>query len=212
MKALIVLSGGIDSTVALAYALSEGRDCIALSFDYNQRHRVELEYASKIAKFYDIPHKILKLPSWDAEQTSLLLNDSPVPTHRTREDIAAGGVAPTYVPARNTLFLAYAIAYAELENAGEIYFGANADDCIPYPDCRPAFFEAFGEVARHATKQAAEGNPPRIIAPLLGLKKSEVISLGKKLGAPLEYTFSCYSPTANQDPCGVCDACRLKSF
>lgn len=210
MKAIILLSGGIDSAVVLAYAQNEGRECYAISFDYGQRHRVELEYAAKLAQIYSVPHKVLRLTTWGAEQSSALMNSGQVPTNRTREEIAEAGIAPTYVPARNTLFLSYAIAIAEVEHAGEIYCGSNADDCIPYPDCRPSFFDAFQQVANHATKQAAEGNPPKIIAPLIGLKKNEVIQLGKKLGVPLEYTFSCYAPTEDHSPCNACDACRLR--
>ncbi len=210
MKAIVLLSGGIDSAVCLAYALSEGRTCAALSFDYGQRHRVELEYAAKLCAFYGIPHRILKLPSWGAEEFSSLLNSSTVPAHRTVEEIASGGIAPTYVPARNTLFLAYALAIAEVEEAREIYCGSNADDCLPYPDCRPAFFQAFQQVAHYATKQAAEGTPPKIVTPLIGLKKSEVILLGKKLGVPLQMTFSCYAPIEGRIACGICDACRLR--
>ncbi|MFA6915265.1 MAG: 7-cyano-7-deazaguanine synthase QueC [Parachlamydiales bacterium] len=210
MKAIILLSGGVDSAVALAYALSEGRECIALSFDYGQRHRTELDSAAKISQFYNIPHIVLQLPSWGAEAVSLLLSNQPVPTNRTKEEIEQSGVAPTYVPARNTIFLSYGIAVAEVHGAYEIYIGSNADDHFPYPDCRPAYFEAFQQVANLATKQGIEGRPSKIIAPFVGLKKHEVIALGKRLGSPLELTFSCYAPTAENAPCGVCDACRLR--
>lgn len=210
MKAIILLSGGVDSAVVLAYALAEGRECIAISFDYGQRHITELESAAKIAQFYHIPHKVLKLPSWGAEDKSLLLSNQAVPTHRTAEEISSGGIAPTYVPARNTIFLSFAVACAEVHDAYEIYIGSNADDHNPYPDCRPAFIDAFQQVANLGTKQGVEGRPPKIIVPLIGLKKREVIDLGKRLGAPLELTFSCYAPAKDNSACGVCDACRLR--
>lgn len=209
MKAIILLSGGVDSTVALAYALREGRECHAVSFDYGQRHKIELESAAKIAQFYGVPHTILTLPSWGAEAMSSLLSDAPVPTHRTKEEMESQGVTSTYVPARNTIFLSYGIAFAEVHQAYEIYFGSNADDFAPYPDCRPVFFEAFQQVANCATKQG-ETQPVKIVTPLIGLKKSEVIALGQKLKAPLEMTFSCYAPQRDGSPCQVCDACRLR--
>lgn len=209
MKAIILLSGGIDSTVCLAKALSEGKECIGLTFDYGQRHHVELEHARLIANYYSIRQIELKLPSWGAEKSSSLMTHKTVPTGRTVLEIAAAGVAPTYVPARNTLFLAYALAIAEVENADEIHIGSNADDSIPYPDCRPSFFAAFQEVARYATKQAIESKPPRIVTPLSDLTKCEVITFGKKINAPLEITFSCYAPTPTGTPCGLCDACML---
>lgn len=210
MKAIILLSGGIDSAVCLAYALAEGRECIGLTFDYDQRHQIEIKHAHAIAEYYSIENLVIKLPNWGADKTShLMSNKFIVPQGRTLAEISSSGIAPTYVPARNTLFLAYGLAIAEVENAYEIYIGSNADDCKPYPDCRPAFFEAFQEVAKYATKQAVEIKPPKIIAPLVGLTKAQVIRLGKKLAAPLELTFSCYSPTEKGSPCGECDACIL---
>ncbi len=209
MRAIVLLSGGVDSAVTLAYALVEGRQCIALTFAYGQRNRVELNSAKAIAEYYHVPHRQITISSWGAESSSALLSESRVPQNRTHQEIAEGGIAPTYVPARNTLFLSYALAVAEVENAFEIYFGANADDCLPYPDCRPPYFSAFQEVARYATKQAVEIRPPKIITPMIGLQKSQVIGLGKKLGVPLELTFSCYAPTVEGKQCGLCDACML---
>lgn len=209
-KAIILLSGGIDSTVCLALAKKKNQSCIGLSFDYGQRHRVELKSAAMIANHYCIPHIVLKLPSWGGERSSSLLNNEAVPQDRSMDAIASHGVAPTYVPARNTLFLSYAIAVAETNNAQEIVFGANADDCIPYPDCRPGFFEAMQKVADQATKQSVEGSPPKIITPLIHLTKKDIVVLGQNLNVPFDLTFSCYSPTDEGQPCKRCDACMLR--
>ena len=207
-KAVILLSGGLDSTVVLALALAQGRQCSALSFDYAQRHREELERAQKIAAYYEIPHRIISIDPLTFGQSSLV-SDLEAPCSRTPEQIASQGTPNTYVPARNTLFLAYALGQCELLQAHEIHFGANCLDG-PYPDCRPAYLEAFQQVICLATKQAVENCPPQLITPLLYWNKSEIIRQGLALKAPLELTLSCYRPSESGSPCQTCDACILR--
>ncbi len=208
-KAIILLSGGLDSTVILALALAQGRQCFALSFDYAQRHHEELKCAQKIAGYYDIPHRIISIDSLAFGQSSLV-SDLEAPYLRTPEQIATQGTPNTYVPARNTLFLAYALGQCELLQANEIHFGANCLDG-PYPDCRPAYLEAFQQLICLATKQAVENRPPQLITPLLHWDKSEIIRQGLALKAPLELTLSCYRPLISDLPCQTCDACTLRN-
>ncbi|ADI38600.1 7-cyano-7-deazaguanine synthase [Waddlia chondrophila 2032/99] len=208
MKAIVLLSGGIDSTVVLAMAQSLGRECTALSFDYGQRHKVELEHAAHIAHYYKVPQIIINISPACFENTALV-NALNVPKNRTLDEISKGGIPSTYVPARNTLFLAYAAGQAEIMNAEEIHCGPNLLDRNCYPDCRPEFYSAFQQVLASATKQGAEGNPPRIVTPLINWDKNRIVQEGRKLGAPLDTTFSCYSPSAGK-ACGMCDACILR--
>jgi 7-cyano-7-deazaguanine synthase len=209
MTAIVLLSGGLDSTVSLAIALKNGRKCHALGFDYGQRHRVELEYAQKIADYYGVPYRIICIDS-SLFETSSLVSDLSVPKNRSKEQIFSGKIPNTYVPARNTLFLAYAMGQAELLNAQEIYAGPNALDAC-YPDCKPAFLQAFQAVLNVATKQAAEGSPPQLITPLVLWDKAEIIRQGRALGIPFHMTFSCYDPLPTKEACGVCDACVLRA-
>jgi 7-cyano-7-deazaguanine synthase len=209
MKAIILFSGGIDSTVILADALSKGRDCLALSFDYGQRHRVELEQAKKIAKIYGVPHRIIHIDPQTFDQSSLV-NEADVPINRTAEDIESGGIPSTYVPARNTLFLSYALGQAEIFEAQEIYIGCNKDDRLPYPDCRPAFIEAFQALIATATKQSVTAKPPKLVAPLLDMTKKDIVEKGRTLKVPLEMTHSCYNPDRIGDPCYACGACIIR--
>ena len=209
MKAVILFSGGLDSTVVLALALEKKRDCYALSFDYGQKHRIELESAKRITQHYAVPHQITPISSPHFSHSSLVSNHSP-PKNRSQEAIEKEGVPSTYVPARNTLFLAYALGQAEFIEAEEIYFGPNILDYHPYPDCRPEFIEAFQGVMNVATKQATH-SPPRLITPLIHWNKEEIITEGRRLNAPLHLSFSCYSPTSEGDPCDCCDACLLRS-
>lgn len=208
MKAIVLLSGGIDSTVVLAMAMKSGRDCLALSFDYGQRHKIELDHASRIAKNYGIPQKVIAISPACFEQTSLV-NEIEAPRNRAPDQIANGGIPSTYVPARNTLFLAYAAGQAEIHNAEEIHCGPNLLDRNPYPDCRPEFYSAFQQVLSFATRQGAEGRPPRILTPLIRWDKKRIVQEARKLGAPLEMTFSCYCPEQGS-ACGSCDACVLR--
>ncbi len=208
MKAIVLLSGGIDSTVVLAMAKAAGRECIALSFDYGQKHAVELEHAKEIAQHYSVPQKIIQISPACFEKTSLV-NEIEAPKNRTAHEIADGGIPSTYVPARNTLFLAYAAGQAEILNANEIHCGPNLLDRNPYPDCRPEFYTAFQQLLSFATKQGAEGCPPRIVTPLIDWDKNRIVEEARKLNAPLEKTFSCYSPDQGA-ACGACDACVLR--
>lgn len=210
MKAVILLSGGLDSTVMLAIAVDQGRECHALSFDYGQRHLIELESAKAIAKHYSIAHKIVTIDRTFFASSVLVDKQKQVPTNRTAEQITTSGIPSTYVPARNTLFLAYALGYAEMVGAGEIWAGPNAMDVNAYPDCRPEFVAAFQSLMNVATKQAVEGSPQTLITPLIHWDKAEIIQQGMKLKAPLDMTFSCYDPQQGKIPCGRCDACVLR--
>lgn len=194
----------------LAKALDEERECTALSFDYGQRHRVELQAAAAVAKYYQVPQKVIKIDPSAFANTSLV-TDGEVPKYRNAEEIDLTQVPSTQVPARNTLFLAYALGQSEILNAAEIHIGPNAGDFGPYPDCRPVFYQAFQQMAQFATKQAAEGHPPKIMTPLIYMQKKEIVALGRALKAPLELTFSCYSPTAQQLACQACLACHARS-
>jgi 7-cyano-7-deazaguanine synthase len=209
MKALVLLSGGIDSTVMLAKAIEEGREVTALSFDYGQRNVSELNAAIQIASFYEVDHRMVKFGPNTFDKSSLV-HKSLVPKGRTIEQINNGSIPSTYVPARNTLFLAYATAQAEILEVDEIYLGANAADQIPYPDTRPAYMEAFQNLLNVATKQAVEGKAPQLRFPLLTMHKREIIKLGVELEAPLKLCISCYDPMEDGTHCGRCDACYLR--
>jgi 7-cyano-7-deazaguanine synthase len=209
MKAIILFSGGVDSTVALAMAQARGLECHAISFNYGQRHVIELEYAKKITQHYNINHKIIIIDPNTFAKSSLTSN-IPVPKDRNTDSIASGGIPNTYVPARNTLFISYAIGQAEIHNAQEIHVGCNALDRNPYPDCRIEYLNAFQKVINLATKQAIEGNPPKIVFPLIEMGKAEIFQKAFELKAPIELTFSCYDPTDKNQPCGRCDACFLR--
>lgn len=213
MKAVVLASGGLDSSVAAAVA---GRDgCLVhwLTVSYGQRHAVEVERARRLAAaLRAADHLILDL---DLRRIggSALTADLPVPKGRAPADRAAG-IPVTYVPARNTIFLALALAYAETIGAGAIYIGANVVDYSGYPDCRPEFLRAFEEVARLGTRAGAAGARIEVRAPLLALTKAEIIALGASLGVPFELTHSCYEPAADGAACGRCDSCliRLEGF
>lgn len=206
-KAIVLLSGGLDSAVVLGIAKSLNRECLALSFDYGQRHKVELEAARKIASHYQIPQKLITIDP-TAFGNSSLVSGKEIPKDRTVAEIQKA-TPSTYVPARNSLFLAFAMAQAELFRAEEIYIGANALDTT-YPDCRSEFIEAFQALLNVATAQALAGKAPRLIAPLLSWNKRRIIEEGKKLNVPLELSFSCYDPIGNDLPCQRCDACLLR--
>lgn len=209
-KAVVLLSGGLDSSIILASAINQGRECYALCFDYGQRHRVELDYAKKIASYYNVHLRIIEIDPCIFKSSSLV-SDERVPQNRTVEEIARGKIPNTYVPARNTLFLAYAMGQAELLNAKEIYAGPNALDSTPYPDCTPAFIQAFQSVLNVATKQAVEGHPPRLITPLIHWNKVDIIRHGMTLNVPMHMTFSCYDPLPTKEACSICDSCILRA-
>jgi len=212
-RAVVLLSGGIDSTTTLAIALAEGYDAYALSFDYGQRHQIETEAARRVAdslgaKQYRIAKIDLRVFGGSA-----LTDDVDVPKKRSEKEIARG-IPVTYVPARNTIFLAYALAWAEAIQAADIFLGVNAIDYSGYPDCRPEFIEAFETLANVGTKAGIEGRRFQIHTPLIKLSKAEIIRKAIELGVELSLTHSCYDPSPEGFACGECDSCllRLKGF
>lgn len=206
---VVLASGGLDSTVTAAVAKSEGYELYFLTIDYGQRHRIEVECAKKIAAWFDVKdHKVIQL-DLRAFGGSALTDRIAVPTDQKAE--ARGREIPvTYVPARNTIFLSLALAYAEVLGASKIFFGANIRDYSGYPDCRPEFIQAFMEVARLGTRMGVEGHPVEIVAPLLFLTKREIIQKGHALGVPFQWTNSCYNPGMENRPCGHCDSCLIR--
>jgi 7-cyano-7-deazaguanine synthase len=212
--AIVLLSGGMDSATTAAIALHGGFDVIALSFRYGQRHAVELEAARRVAQGLGIRrHRVLDL-DLSAIGGSALTAEIPVPKD-TPLDSIGGRIPPTYVPARNTIFLSFALAVAEVSDAADIFIGANALDYSGYPDCRPEYFRAFQQLANLATRAGVEGGRRIVIhAPLIELSKREIIERGLALGVDYGLTLSCYDPTAQGAACGRCDACllRLKGF
>ena len=208
-KAVLLLSGGLDSTTLLALATSEGYAIHALSFRYGQRHAAELAAAQKIAERYSVVQHVVTDIDLRVFGGSALTADIDVPKDRAMNGDAA--IPVTYVPARNTIFLAFALAWAEVLGAAEIFIGVNALDYSGYPDCRPEFIEAFEKMARLATRSGVEGTAPVTIrTPLIDLSKKEIIELGLKLGVDYSLTTSCYDPGAAGEACGHCDACQLR--
>ena len=207
-SAIVLLSGGLDSATCLLIAREEGFDVFALSFDYGQRHRVELERARALAARYGASdHRILRL-DLPARGSSALTNpEIAVP----RDSLGGEPIPITYVPARNTLFLAHAIAWAEVIGAADVFIGANALDYSGYPDCRPEFLEAFERTVNLGTKAGVEGRRFRIRAPLLSMTKAEIIARAAALGLDFDLTISCYEPSESGRPCGHCDSCLLRS-
>ena len=209
-KAVVLLSGGLDSTTALAVARDRGFDCYALSVDYGQRHRVELERAAVVAKVLGaVEQRVVAL---DLRQIggSALTADIAVPKDRSTADMSHG-VPVTYVPARNTILLGLALGYAETVGAFDLFIGANVLDYSGYPDCRPEFLSAFESLANLATKAGTEGAGTfRVHSPLLKMTKAEIIRAGTKLGVDYALTLSCYDPDAAGHACGRCDSCALR--
>ncbi|HYF76065.1 MAG TPA: 7-cyano-7-deazaguanine synthase QueC [Symbiobacteriaceae bacterium] len=211
-KAIVLLSGGLDSTTCMGVAVHEGYEVYPISFHYNQRHSTELESARAVAEYFGVPadrHLIVDLGR--TIRGSSLTGDAEVPLGRPVEDMGSD-IPSTYVPSRNIIFLAHAASRAEAVGAEAIYIGVNALDYSGYPDCRPEFVAAFQQVLNVGTKPGVEGRPVRIETPLLNLTKAEVVKLGVRVGAPLQHSYTCYSGT--RPSCGVCDACllRLKGF
>jgi 7-cyano-7-deazaguanine synthase len=202
---VVLVSGGLDSATTLAIARADGFQCHALSFDYGQRHRAELDAARRVAAALGAAaHRILPMPLGELGHSALTDASIPVPEQ------PGEGIPVTYVPARNTLFLACALGFAEVVGAGDIYIGVNAVDYSGYPDCRPEFIAAFEKVANLATKAAVEGRPMHIRAPLITWSKAEIIRRGNALGVDYSITVSCYQPDAAGCACGRCDSCRLR--
>src|SRR5262245_26762007 len=211
--AVVLLSGGLDSATVLAIARTQGFTCHALSFRYGQRHAIELAAAERVARQLGAAsHRVVEI---DLRQFggSALTDEIAVPKHATADEIG-GGIPPTYVPARNTIFLSFALAFAEVSGAADIFIGVNALDYSGYPDCRPEYIAAFERMANLATKAGVEGRPLKIHTPLIDLTKAQIIRRGLDLGVDYALTFSCYDPDAAGRACGRCDACllRLKGF
>nr|WP_028614937.1 7-cyano-7-deazaguanine synthase QueC [Halopseudomonas pelagia] len=205
-KAVVLLSGGLDSATVLAMVQAEGYVCHTLSFDYGQRHRVELDAAKRLAGSAGVvAHKVIGL-DLDGMGGSALTDDSLAVPETEQE-----GIPITYVPARNTVFLALALGWAEVLEAQDIFIGVNAVDYSGYPDCRPAFIEAFERVANLATKAGVEGAGFRILAPLQNMTKAEIVAEGTRLGVDYSLTVSCYQADAAGRACGRCDSCRLRA-
>jgi 7-cyano-7-deazaguanine synthase len=204
MRAVCLLSGGLDSTTCLALAKRDGYECYALSFDYGQRHRIELEKAKAAAAAVRAIHVVARI---DLRQIghSALTADIDVPK------TATASIPVTYVPARNTIFLSFALAWAEVLESSDIFIGVNALDYSGYPDCRPEYIAAFEQMANLATQAAVEGKTRiRIHTPLIQLSKAEIVRLAHELGVNFSQTHSCYDPAPDGTPCGRCDSCRLR--
>lgn len=204
-KAVVLLSGGLDSTTCLAFAKSKGHDCYAVSFAYGQRHAVELQAAARIAAEYGVAHKIVMLDTELFAGSALTDEQLAVP-----EFIETTAIPVTYVPARNTIFLSMALGFAESIGARDIYIGASSVDYSHYPDCRPAFIESFQTLANLATKAGIEGDPFTIHAPLQYLNKQQTIQLGLDLGVNYALTVSCYQANDAGEACGHCDSCTFR--
>lgn len=207
-KAVVLLSGGLDSTTVLAIAQSAGYELHALSFDYGQRHQREVEAASAVARYYGVTlHKTVTI-DLRAFGGSALTADIAVPHERSLEDMAQD-IPITYVPARNTIFLSFALAYAEVGGADDIFLGINAIDYSGYPDCRPEYLQAYERMANLATRATTQdGRTLHLHAPLISLSKAEIVRKGTELGVPYALTWSCYE--GRERACGVCDSCQLR--
>jgi 7-cyano-7-deazaguanine synthase len=211
--AVVLLSGGLDSTTVLAIARAEGFRPYALSFSYGQRHSVELDAARRVAKAQGVARHVVADIDLRVFGGSALTADIDVPKHDTADEV--GSTVPiTYVPARNTIFLSFALAYAETVEATDIFLGVNALDYSGYPDCRPEYVAAYEAMANLATKAGIEGNRLTIHAPLMDMNKADIIRTGLKLGVDYSLTSSCYDPSPDGAPCGHCDSCllRLRGF
>ncbi|MEY2486086.1 MAG: 7-cyano-7-deazaguanine synthase [Verrucomicrobiota bacterium] len=208
-RAVVLLSGGLDSATALAIAKAEGFGLYALTMAYGQRHHAELEAAKRVAESIGVEqHRVLGINN-EIFRGSALTDNLEVPKFRSEKEISSE-IPITYVPARNTLFLSYALAWGETVGATNIFIGVNALDYSGYPDCRPEFIEAFEKLANLATKSGAEGKPWEIHAPLIRMSKAEIIQRGLELGVDYSLTHSCYDPLPDGRACGQCDSCQLR--
>lgn len=206
-KAVVLLSGGLDSAVTLYHAINKGYDCLALIFDYGQRHRREIVTARRIAEKAGASHRVVKLSlPWNG--SSLLSRDEKIPVGRTAKEILEKDVPSTYVPARNTIFLSMAVSCAEAEGAERIFIGAHSDDSSGYPDCRQDYLEAFQKVTELGTKAGIEKRL-KVEYPLIGRSKRDIIKMGERLKVPFDMTWSCYK--GDPEPCGECDSCVLRA-
>ncbi len=204
-KAVILVSGGLDSTTVVAMAKSQGYDCYTLSFDYGQRHRSELQAAQRVSKLMEvIEHKVVKLDLGTIGGSALTDTSIDIPEEET------SGIPVTYVPARNTVFLSIALGWAEVLGANDIFLGVNAVDYSGYPDCRPEYISAFETVANLATKSGVEGQKLSIHAPLIDMTKAQIVHTGLALGVDYSQTVSCYQASLEGQACGRCESCRLR--
>jgi 7-cyano-7-deazaguanine synthase len=213
-RAVVLLSGGLDSTTVLAIAKQEGFETYALSFDYGQQHRVELECAANVSRTLGAKQHVVAKIDLRVFGGSALTSDLPIPKNRSIEDMGAE-IPATYVPARNTVFLSFALAWAEVLQTGDIFLGVNALDYSGYPDCRPEFIHAFEDMANLATKSSTEaGMRCTIHTPLIALSKAQIVQRGLELGVDYGITSSCYDPLPSREACGECDSCllRIKGF
>lgn len=205
-KAVVLVSGGLDSATVLAIAIEQGYQCYALSMDYGQRHRIELSRAASVAQSNGaVEHRVVKIDIGGFGGSALTDHALDVPIEQS-DDIPI-----TYVPARNTVFLSVALAWAEVLEARAIFIGANAVDYSGYPDCRPEYIESFQVMANLATKQGVEGNTIEVKAPIIELSKAEIIEQGLRLGVDYSQTLSCYSPQSDGTVCAQCDSCRIRA-
>lgn len=210
-KAVCLLSGGLDSATCLALARRQGYACYALSFDYGQRHKVELEAAARVAAAFGAQRHMVARIGLDAFGGSALTADIDVPKGRSTAEMGQG-IPSTYVPARNTIFLSFALAWAEVLESWDIFIGVNALDYSGYPDCRPEYIEAYERMANLATRAGVEGRARlKIHTPLLDLNKAQIVKLAHELGVPFGLTHSCYDPGSDGRACGQCDACLLRA-
>lgn len=209
-KAVVLLSGGLDSTTTLAVAQSEGYEIYALTFRYGQRHSPEIQAARRVAAQHEVAGHVIADTDLRVFGGAALTSDVPVPKGRAIEEMGEG-IPSTYVPARNTIFLSFALAWAEVLVASDIFIGVNALDYSGYPDCRPEYIEAYERMANLATKAGVEGRQRlKIHAPLINLTKAEIIRKGLELGVDYSLTLSCYDPTPEGAACGECDSCQLR--
>lgn len=208
-RAVVLLSGGLDSAVTAALARERGFSLVALSFDYGQRHAIELRAAQRVANALRVERHVVQRIDLRAFGGSALTDAIPVPKHERVTEMEAG-IPVTYVPARNTIFLAFALALAETSAAEDIFIGVNALDYSGYPDCRPDFIGAFERLARLATRSGTEGGECRIHAPLIAMTKADIVREGARLGVDFSLTHSCYDPDAVGSACGRCDSCLLR--
>jgi 7-cyano-7-deazaguanine synthase len=209
-SAIVLVSGGLDSATCCAIAKQEGFDLFALSFSYGQRHAVELHAARRVARFFSAKDHLVITIDAPVFGSSSLTSDAAVPKNRAVGDNAASSVPSTYVPARNTIFLSYALAYAETIGSQDLFIGVNALDYSGYPDCRPEFIRAFETMANLATKAGIGGRRLTVHAPLMALTKAQIIGKGTELGVDYAMTHSCYDPSPDGRACGACDSCVLR--
>jgi 7-cyano-7-deazaguanine synthase len=208
--AVVLLSGGLDSATVLAIAKQQGFTPFALSFRYGQRHSVEIEAAQRVAKAANVSSHVIVDIDLRVFGGSALTADIAVPKDRSAVEMSSSNIPVTYVPARNTVFLSYALAFAEVTHAADIFIGVNAVDYSGYPDCRPEFISAFERMSNLATKAAVEGQRLKIHAPLIQMSKAEIIRTGTSLGVDYSLTLSCYDPDTQGRACGHCDSCQLR--